>query len=91
MSERTISVAEAARDFASLVDEASKRNECVVLLKDGAPVAKIVPLAPRRVTGRELAESWSKMHHLTPEDAADFEAELEAAKKMLIPPISPWD
>jgi prevent-host-death family protein len=56
MSERTVSVADAVRELAELVEAARTRHESTVLVKDGEPVAKIVPYH-RGITGRDLAEN----------------------------------
>jgi antitoxin (DNA-binding transcriptional repressor) of toxin-antitoxin stability system len=90
MSERPVSITEAARELPELVEAARARHESTVLVKDGEAVARIVPFR-RGITGRELAEIWPTLTHLTPEDAERFEAELNEARRFLIPPTPKWE
>ena len=80
MSEKTMSLADAARDLAERVDAARTRNESTVLVKDGAPIAKIVPFR-RGITGRELLAIWRTLTHLTPEDAERFESGVQRSQE----------
>ena len=43
MSENTITVTEAARNFADCVNRAHYQNQSFVLLKNGVPFARLVP------------------------------------------------
>lgn len=45
---KTISITELGENFAALVDEAAERHEEVVVTKDGAAVAKVVPIEQAR-------------------------------------------
>ena len=85
-----MTVTEAARNFADVVNRAYYRHEATLLLKNGAPVARIVPVTNIK-TGKELAEILPALPHLTPEDAIAFENELADSKSKLLPPISPWE
>lgn len=42
------------------------------------------------ITAAELADRWPHLPHLTPEDAADFESEIAAARRSLPTPRS-WE
>lgn len=52
-----------------------ERGERVVVTKDGAPVAAIVPLPRRTLTARELI---ARRQHLPRVDAAALRADLDA-------------
>jgi antitoxin (DNA-binding transcriptional repressor) of toxin-antitoxin stability system len=85
--DREISVTEAARTFADLVARAFYRRESAKLMKNGRPVARIVPIVkgdhPR--SGAELANLWNdpKRIRLSPEELSNFEAGLNEARKSL--------
>ena len=55
MKMTTISVTEAARNFADCVNRAHYQNVTFVLLKNGSPVARLVPDGEKVCTGRDLA------------------------------------
>ena len=86
-----MSVTEAARNFSDVINRAHYRRESVLLLKNGQPVARIVPAQPSAVTGAELAKMWENMPHLDKGDAAQFEQELKAARKSVRKVKSPWE
>lgn len=46
---------------------------------------------PRQVTARELAAKWQALPHLTPEDAAAFEADIARTSELMPLPESPWE
>ena len=59
MKKTVISVTEAARNFADCVNRVRYQNVTFVLLKNGTPVARIIPeKEKKRCTGPELAESF---------------------------------
>ena len=92
MSEKVISVTEARRNFGVLVERTERRRESTLLLKRGKPVARLVPVEGRAKTGKELAESWSKRFHLSPDEAGDFRTDLAEARRKLPPLSSPeWE
>jgi antitoxin (DNA-binding transcriptional repressor) of toxin-antitoxin stability system len=55
MKKISISVTEAARNFADCVNRAHYQDVTFVLLKNGAPVAELAPIVDRVCTGRDLA------------------------------------
>ena len=55
---RTLSVTDAARQFAEVVNRAFYRHETTVLLKNGVPVAFVAPMAPTGIPAAELAHRW---------------------------------
>jgi antitoxin (DNA-binding transcriptional repressor) of toxin-antitoxin stability system len=60
MRKTTITVTEAARNFADCVNRAHYQNVAFVLLKNGSPVARLVPDHEKVCTGRDLAEALAK-------------------------------
>ena len=61
MRKTTISVTEAARNFADCVNRAHYQNVTFVLLKNGSPVARLVPDNEKVCAGRDLAEALAKI------------------------------
>jgi len=60
MKKTVISVTKAARNFADCVNRAHYQNITFVLLKNGSPVARLVPHDEKGCVGRELAEALAK-------------------------------
>lgn len=86
-----MTVTEAARHFADLVNRTFYRGESTVLTRSGEPVAMVVPVGGSSVTGRDWLSKWRSLPHLDPEDAEDFAREIEESRGNLLPPTSPWD
>lgn len=89
MAKTTISVTEAARNFADCVNRAHYQNVTFVLLKNGSPVARIIPDNEKVCTGRELAEVVAKVQ-LAPEEAAAWLQDLQKGRKTLKTPVGKW-
>jgi len=87
---RSLSVTDAARRFADVVNRAFYRHETTVLLKNGVPVAFVAPMAPTGIPAGELAHRWALLPRLTPSDAASFADDIAAARADLAPPADPW-
>ena len=87
---RTLSVTEAARRFADVVNRAFYRHETTVLVKNGVPVAYVAPMAPAGIAARELAHRWPLLPRLAEEDMDAFAADVAAARASLRPPADPW-
>jgi antitoxin (DNA-binding transcriptional repressor) of toxin-antitoxin stability system len=85
----SITVTEAARNFAECVNRAHYQNTTFVLLKNGRPVARLVPDHEKRCTGRELAEILAGAT-LPVEEARAWHEELKAARKALKAPDDKW-
>jgi antitoxin (DNA-binding transcriptional repressor) of toxin-antitoxin stability system len=90
MSERILTVTEAARGFADLINRIYYRNESALLVRNGTPVARIVPVRPPRLTGAELADWWERRPVLAPEDADAFADDVEAARRDAHAARDPW-
>jgi antitoxin (DNA-binding transcriptional repressor) of toxin-antitoxin stability system len=86
----TISVTEAARNFADCVNRAHYQNVTFVLLKNGAPVARLAPDNEKVCLGSDLAEALSRTE-LTPEEAKSWRRDLQAARKTLKAPAHKWE
>ena len=92
--DNTLTVTEAARNFADVVNRAYYRHEATTLLKNGKPVARIVPIAAASTmkTGKEIAaEMRESRPRLGVEEAESFEADLLRARTEMPPLVSPWD
>jgi antitoxin (DNA-binding transcriptional repressor) of toxin-antitoxin stability system len=87
---RTLSVTDAARRFADVVNRAFYRHETTVLLKNGVPVAFVAPMAPSGIPAAELAHRWALLPRLSPSEASAFGEEIGAARAELPAPAEPW-
>jgi antitoxin (DNA-binding transcriptional repressor) of toxin-antitoxin stability system len=89
MKKTIISVTEAARNFADCVNRAHYQNITFVLLKNGAPVARLVPDDEKVCVGRELAEALAKTD-LPVDEARAWHRDLQVARKTLKAPSNRW-
>ena len=89
MKKTVISVTEAARNFADCVNRAHYQNITFVLLKNGSPVARLVPHDEKVCVGRELAEALAKTQ-LPEDEARAWHRDLQAARKTLKAPADRW-
>lgn len=88
---RRISVTDAARNFADIVNRAFYRHETTVLIKNGVAVAHIAPGAPDGIAAAEALERWRLMPHLGADEAAAMARDVAAGRKRLRPVRSPWE
>ena len=86
--ETILSVTEAARKFADCVNRAHYQRQSFLLLKNGVPVARIVPAA-KSCSGPALAEALSRVG-LSQAEARKWQQERKAAHKVLAPPANRW-
>ena len=89
MKKTTITVTEAARNFADCVNRAHYQHVTFVLLKNGVPVARLVPDNEKVCTGRDLAEALATTE-LTAEDAKAWRPDLQTARRTLKAPAEKW-
>lgn len=89
MQKVNISVTDAARNFADCVNRAHYQDVTFVLLKNGSPVARLVPDGEKVCTGKELAEAIANAK-LSPVEAAAWRRDLRAARKTLKAPADRW-
>ncbi len=91
MSETTIPVAEAAKDFLRVLERVERKGELAVIVRDGKRVATLSPLPAPALTCAELAERWPNLERLAPDEASAFADDIEQARASL-PPVRPaWD
>jgi hypothetical protein len=85
----TISVTEAARNFADCVNRSHYQNVTFVLLKNGVPFARLVPETEKVCLGRDLAGVLAETE-LSPDQAGAWRRDLHAARKTVKPPADRW-
>ena len=91
MSETTIPIDEAAKDFLRVLAWVEREGETAVIVRDGKRVATLSPLASPALTCAELADRWPQLERLAPDEASAFADDIEQARASL-PPIRPaWD
>jgi prevent-host-death family protein len=89
MEKTSISVTEAARNFAECVNRVRYQNMTFVLLKNGTPVARLVPEVEKVCLGHDLAKIIRKAD-LPSEEFRAWNRDLRAARKILKPPKNRW-
>ena len=85
----TITVTDASRNFADCVNRAHYQNVTFVLLKNGSPVARLVPDNEKVCTGRDLASLLAHAE-LSESEAAAWHLDLKTARKTLKVPSDKW-
>jgi len=89
MRKTTISVTEAARNFADCVNRAHYQNVTFVLLKNGSPFARLVPDNEKVCLGRDLAEVLAGTE-LSDDEAKAWGQDLQSSRKTLKTPADKW-
>lgn len=89
MKKKVISVTEAARNFADCVNRVHYQNITFVLLKNGSPVARLVPDDEKVCLGQELAGALAKVE-LSQSEAKAWHRDLHNARKTLKSPVDRW-
>ena len=89
MKKMPISVTEAARNFAECVNRVRYQNVTFVLLKNGSPVARLVPEKKKTGSVRKLAAALREFD-LSPEEARAWRRDLLAARRILKRPVDKW-
>ncbi len=89
MKKTRITVTEAARNFADCVNRVHYQNVTFVLVKNGAPFARLVPDNEKVCTGRDLAELLSKTD-LPQNEARAWRRDLRTARRRLKAPPDRW-
>jgi prevent-host-death family protein len=85
----SISVTEAARNFADCVNRVRYQDTTFVLLKNGTPVARLIPDHEAVCTGRDLLDALTGAS-LSTEEAQAWRQDLEAARRTLKMPVDKW-
>ena len=89
MKKTSITVTEAARNFADCINRVHYQNVSFVLLKNGQPFVCLVPESERVCSGRDLAEALDKTG-LPETEATAWRRDLRAARRRLRPPADKW-
>lgn len=89
MKKMPISVTEAARNFAECVNRVRYQNVTFVLLKNGTPVARLVPEPEKVCLGRDLARVIRRVE-LPADEAVAWNRDLKKARKRLKPQPDKW-
>jgi prevent-host-death family protein len=91
MKETPISVTDAARNFADCVNRVRYQNATFILLKNGSPVARLVPEKETKKASsvRKLATAL-RQFDLSPDEAKAWNRDLRAARRILKPPVDKW-
>jgi antitoxin (DNA-binding transcriptional repressor) of toxin-antitoxin stability system len=89
MARAVITVTEAARNFSDCVNRAHYQNTTFVLLKNGLPMARLVPNDEKVCSGSDLAGALDKTG-LTSTEFKIWRRDLETARKKLRAPVDKW-
>jgi prevent-host-death family protein len=84
-----ITVTEAARNFAECINRARYQDVTFVLLKNGTPVAQLVPNKEKVCSGRDLAAVLSTAR-LTDGESNAWRRDLQASRKTLKATKDKW-
>ena len=90
MRQTSISVTEAAGNFAQCVDRVRYQNVSFVLLKNGSPVARLVPTEEKPCTGADLATALASVT-LTRAEAAAWSAICQRPASPSANPHRKWE
>ena len=89
MKKTRITVTEAARNFADCVNRVHYQNVTFVLLKNGRPLARLVPENEKVCTGCDLADALAKAN-LPENEARTWHRDLRTARKRVKAPADKW-
>ena len=89
MKKTSLSVTEAARNFADSVNRAHYQNVTFVLLNNGKLFARLGPDNEKVCVGRVLAEALAKTD-LPRNEARAWHRDLQTARKTLKVPVDKW-
>ena len=89
MKKTSITVTEAARNFADCVNRVHYQIATFVLVKNGEQFARLVPDGEKVCAGRDLAEALSKTD-LPENEARAWRRDLRTARRRLKAPRDRW-
>jgi antitoxin (DNA-binding transcriptional repressor) of toxin-antitoxin stability system len=89
MKETSISVTEAARNFSDCVSRVHYQNIAFRLLKNGRPIARLVPDYEKVCHGRDLVKILENIE-LPAAEARAWHRALRTARKALKAPVDRW-
>ena len=85
-----ITVTEAARNFSDVINRVYYQHQSFLLTRGGSVVAQL-SAAPAAFTGNMWLQRWANRPRLDVDDAAEWAADLAAAKAELPQPTEdPW-
>ena len=84
-----ITVTKAARSFADCINRVHYQDVTFVLLKNGTPVAQLVPNKEKVCSGRDLAAILSTTR-LSDSESKAWRRDLQASRKTLKGPKDKW-
>lgn len=86
-----VSVTEAVRDFAEIVNQVRYQGLSIILTKGNKTVASLNPVATSSsISCAELSKFLKSHASLDEKDKKSFAAELKASRKNLRPESNPW-
>ena len=89
MKNKAITVTEASRNFAHCVNRVHYQHMTFVLVKNGKPLARLVPDGEKVCTGNDLAEALGHAE-LSTGEATAWRKDLVKALKFLKAPADKW-
>lgn len=89
MKKTAISVTDAARNFSDCINRVHYQHLTLVLLRNGSPVARLVPDEERSCSGRMLAETLAKIS-LPDAETKAWRRDLRTARKVLKAQVDKW-
>lgn len=89
MKETPITVTEAARNFSDCVSRTHYQNVTFLLLKNGKPIARLVPNHEKVCYGRDLVKVLENVE-LTADEAKAWYRDLRRGRKALKAPLNKW-
>ena len=90
MTDRSMTVTEAARHFADLVNRTYYRGESTVLIRSGEPVAMVIPVGGAGPPDRGCLPRSRAFPHLWSCDPDVLPSALDRRPESLPLPHSPW-
>lgn len=90
--ETQTTLTEAERNISDLLKRVVECGETVLLTREGHVVGRIVPEPVKKArTGKEFAEMWKKLPHLSPEEAEAWGEDIEEMRRIWNRPQIPQD
>ena len=80
---------DASRNFADCVSPVHYQKQSFVLMKNGKPLARLIPETGKICTGRDLAEALAHVE-LSTAEAIAWKKDLEKARKSPTTPADKW-
>lgn len=85
-----LTIEDAARRLADVVEHVHAKGEAAVLLKSGRPIARIVPIAPAE-RSEDLIAFLAQWRLRCPEPDEQFADAIQESRQWLRPPRDPWE